>query len=545
MLSVNNLSKSFDFEPILTGISFSVNNGDRLGLVGPNGSGKTTLLRILTGEETHDSGSFSFTPSDLRIGYLPQGFSPPANETISSFLARLDSNLDVLTQHLEKLAAEMSRDPNNSDLHDQYDVLLRQMELAAQSSRHMPAILAGLGLDQFSPATPVAILSGGQKTRLSLASVLLSDPHLLLLDEPTNHLDLEMLAWLEDWLNNYSGAALVISHDRIFLDRTTTTILEIDGKTHRLRSFEGNYTAYLEQKTIDRQRAWQEYQDQQVEISRLRAAASRVRGEATFHRGGKADSGDKFAQGFFSDQSQGTVRRAKNIEARVERLLTTERVDKSKDPWEMKIEFADLPETSRDVVVLEHLSIGYGNHALLEDLNTTLCFGWRVALIGANGSGKTTLLRTIAGTLPVLAGRVRLGSNVKIGYMTQEQEDLPAHLNVLDSILEIASCNQTEARSFLSKFLFKGDDVFIPLRLLSYGERARLSLARLVTTGCNLLMLDEPINHLDIPARTRFEQALSGFDGTVLAVVHDRYFIEGFATHIWKVSGNKILSCEK
>jgi ATP-binding cassette subfamily F protein 3 len=351
-----------------------------------------------------------------------------------------------------------------------------------------------------------------------------------------------MLVWLEEWLTGYPGAALVVSHDRTFLDHTATSILEIDPRTHKSRLYAGNYSDYLEQRTAEYDRRWQEYSDQQEEISRLRAAARHVRGLANFRRGGKADTGDKFARGFFANRGLATVKRAKQIEKRVDRLFNQDRVEKPKAAWEMKIEFEGIPEGGRDVVALEHLTIGYGELVLLEDLNLVLRYGQRMALIGPNGSGKTTLLKTILGIIPFISGRLRVGTNVSFGYLAQEQENLDAALNSLQTVQQLISQSETEARSFLSKFLFKGDDVFIPVGSLSYGERSRLSLARLVAMGCNLLLLDEPINHLDIPARSRFEQALKAFEGTVLAVVHDRYFIQGFATHIWEVSEKNLVS---
>jgi len=541
MLTIQNLSKSFGVELVLSQIGFSLNVGERLALVGPNGCGKSTLIRIVMGLEKADSGSARLDVADLRVGYLPQGFNFDYDETVESFINRMEGDLPGLSERLETLAMALGDDPDQPDVLDEYDGILTRMQLVSETAGRGPGVLAALGLGDVPPETPAVILSGGQKTRLALAGALLSTPQLLILDEPTNHLDIAMLEWLEEWLKNFPGAVLLVSHDRAFLDGVATRIFEIDGFSHRGKMFDGNYQAYLEQKQAERDRHWQAYGDQLDEIGRLRQAAAHLRGIAQFRKGGKADGGDKFAKGFFANRSLETVGRAKQIERKIERLLTDDKIEKPKRVWEMKIEWNGTGETGRDVVVCEDLAVGYAGQALLTGLQLVLRYAQRVALIGANGSGKTTLLRTIAGLLPPVRGRVRLGSGVRPGYMAQEQQELTPGLNALETVRQYASFNETAEREFLSKFLFKQDDVFTPVGKLSFGERARLALACLAAQGCNLLLLDEPINHLDLSARSRFEQALKGFEGTILAVVHDRYFIQGFATAIWAVEDDQVV----
>jgi ATP-binding cassette subfamily F protein 3 len=549
MLSIHHISKSYGIETILDDITFQLSPGERLGLVGSNGSGKTTLLRIIMGEEKPDAGIVQVSPPGLRIGYLPQGFSPDPDDTLGGFLAPVHASTEQLSEEVERAAIALSRAPDHEKLQQEYDHLISRLQLSAQNEGRFAQVLAGLGLSEFSLDTPVAFLSGGQKTRLCLARVLLSDPQLLILDEPTNHLDIAMLEWLESWLmetigsrggNADKSAALIVSHDRAFLDNVATGILELDASTRTIRSYPGNYTAFLEQKIEERERQWQEYTDQQEEIAHLRTSAQRMLQIAQFHKGSKGDSGDKFAKGFFGNRARGTVRRAKQLEKRLEQLMTEDRIEKPHQSWQMKLDFGEPIQSGKDVISLEDLAIGYGDLVLLEGLNQHVRYGARVALIGENGTGKTTLLRTISGVLPALKGQVRLGANIRIGYMTQEQEDLDLALNAFETILHQAPFSETETRTFLHQFLFSGDDVFTPVSKLSYGERARLSLAQLVLRGCNLLLLDEPINHLDIPSRARFEQALASFEGTVLAVVHDRYFIEGFASEIWQFQGKSL-----
>jgi len=536
MLSANQIHKSYGDNIILENVAFSLNPDDRAGLIGPNGCGKTTLLRILAGIERPDSGTVR-KPNNERVGYLPQGLELPEGETVGGFLNRTQGGLSEIADDVERLAAQLAVTPEDHAILAAYDETLAR--LASVSQNGGPGITAGalaaLGLDQFSADMRVSNLSGGQKTRLALGGVLLSHPQLLLLDEPTNHLDLPMLQWLEEWLTAFRGGALIVSHDRAFLDRAVNRILELDPYSHGLREYTGNYSAYWEAKMAERERQWQSYTDQRQEIAELTSAARHLRGLARFRKGGKADTKDGFASGFFAGRSAGTLQRAKNTERRIEKILNEDRIDKPRQDWQMKLEFDPAETGGNDVLSLEDLAIGYGENILLRNINLHIWRGARVVLTGPNGSGKTTLLRTIGGMIPPLAGRVRLGAGVGVGFMAQEQETLDPHKNSLEIVQAEIAADETAARRFLHYFLFSGDDVFVPAGSLSYGERARLLLALLVARGCNFLLLDEPVNHLDIPSRSRFEQALAAFEGTVLVIVHDRYFIERMASEVWSV----------
>lgn len=541
MLAVSNLSKSYGFKPILSNVSFTVKSGERLGLVGPNGCGKTTLLRILSGLESPDYGSIRFTPARPCLGYLPQGLFAEEKETIGDYLNRFQNDVDQLSIRLAEISDWMIIHPDLPGLQDEYDRILQKMSIPGISQEEKSTILHQLELDHFAENTPITFLSGGQKTRLALAGILLSNPQFLFLDEPTNHLDIEMLEWLEKWLAHSTFPMIVASHDRAFLDHVTTGILELDPASHQIHAYPGNYTSYQNQKASEKKRQMDAYQEQQEEIQKLRESAAHLRGIARFRKGGKGDSGDKFARGFFANRTKGTVGRAKQIEKKIEQILTTEKVEKPGGTWQLKVEFTNASSGSRDALRLENLSIGYNpEHPLATEINQTICYGQKIALIGKNGSGKSTLLKTIVGQVHPLSGEIAIGVNIRIGYMDQEQKDLPTHSTPLKVVSEYFSASETDTRAFLSKFLFFGDHVFTPVADLSFGERARLSLAILVAKGCNLLLLDEPINHLDIPSRIRFEEALNQYNGTLLAVVHDRYFIQKTATTVWKLENLRL-----
>ncbi len=531
MLVVHHLSKSYGITPVLSNISFTINPGEKIALVGPNGCGKTTLLRILAGQEHADSGSHQYNPPDLSVGYLPQGSSFNADDTFADYIRRAEGDLPGLSLQLEELAGQLMRSPQNASHQRQYDAVLSQIEERSSAAASAPAVLASLGLEHLPGDLPLSALSGGQKTRLGLAGILLTNPRLLLLDEPTNHLDFEMLDWLENWLLHSRCAVLVVSHDRAFLDHVAQSILELDATTHTLKAYTGNYSDYLDQKENERNKQWAEYRDQEMEIRRMKQDIARTKQQSL-----KVELSTTPRQPGIRRIAKKVAKKALSREKKLDRYIESdERVDKPHDSWQMKMDFASAPESGRDVLILENLSIGYAQTVILSNLNAVLRYGERAALVGPNGCGKTTLLRTAAGSLPVLSGRCRLGANVIPGYITQEQEELDSRFNALTTFQRSTSLNETDSRAFLHKYLFSSDDVFTPVGSLSFGQRARLALACLVAQGCNFLLLDEPLNHLDLSSRAQFEQALTDFEGTILTVVHDRYFIQRYATSLWQI----------
>ncbi len=539
MLQVSDLCKTYGDNPVLSKISFTVQRGERCALVGPNGAGKSTLLRILAGQETADAGSVRFDVPRSRVGYLPQALAPEGATTVREALSGPEFlTVQRLVERVEALAHALASaaDEERARLERDY---ARALERLSQPGASLPdhlveQVLAGLSLDHVEPATPVVQLSGGQKTRLGLARLLLQNPEVLLLDEPTNHLDIVALEWLEGYLRGYQGAMLVASHDRTFLDRVATQVLALDAKTHTMAIYPGNYSAYAQAVATAEDKHRRAYVEQQERIARLEAAANEARNKARriehetihFHYRKKAK---KVAR-------EGVVR-AK----RVQRLLDSEDyIAKPEQTYQVKLEFLTTPPSGQDVLVLENLGKRFGDHTLYWGVDLILRRGERIALLGANGTGKTTLLRLVTGEEVPTDGSLRIGANVRVGYLAQEQDNLDGSLTPLEYIRRVAPLSETDARTLLHYYLFAGEDVFVPIASLSFGERTRLALGALVLQGCNLLLLDEPINHLDMPSRERFESALAGYEGTVLAVVHDRYFVERFATGVWLVDRGTI-----
>ncbi len=534
MLTAHQLSKAFNTTVLFQKCTFSINPGDRVGLVGCNGSGKTTLLRILAGEETPSSGSVSRDPR-LRIGYLRQGYVFDPNLTLRQILAQSLGSVEALEAELAEVSRLLTHNLNDRTLQDRYDTILHRIQAADEGRVY--AILKGLGLLNLPQNQNAAVLSGGQKTRLGLALVLLEDPQLLLLDEPTNHLDIAMLEWLEEWLAGLKAGVLIVSHDRTFLDRAVNRILELDAASLKLKEYAGNYSQYLLQRQAERDAQWAEYQDQEAYIRQMKQDIS-----ATFAQAARTENRTNNDQ--LRRYAKKVARKAVSRRHRLQQYLDSdERIEKPAPERKMRFAFGRPEYCSRYILTMENGWVGYSQERiLLSGVNLMVRPGRRIAITGENGGGKTTLLRTLAGQIPLLSGRLQLGSGIQVGFMQQEQTEINLSKTGVDLLLPYFP-DETEVRSFLSAFLILEDEPVKPLSLLSFGQRARLMLAQLIAGGCNLLLLDEPINHLDIPSRLQFEQALAQFKGTVLTVVHDRCFIERFAEEIWQVNQGKV-RCE-
>ena len=538
LLQAFDLAKRYGDVLLFEGVQLILNAGDRVGLVGPNGCGKTTLLRVLSGRESADAGSVRRAPPHARVGYLPQVTTfGPGDRVRDALVERHAPNPDALAARVEELAAQMAS-AEGAELQRVQHAYAEALEALAQAEElpehQMEQVLAGLDLGHLDPEAPIDRLSGGEQTRLGLARLLLQRPDVLLLDEPTNHLDIDGLEWLERYLQAHRGAALVVSHDRTFLDRTVTRILEMSPETRAVREYAGDYTAYTEQKARERAAHEQAYREQQERIAQLESAVRGLEGQArsieseTIHY-------------HYRKIAKKVARQAVVRRRRIERMLSDEeRVEKPRQSWKMKLEFVETPPSGQEVLRLDGIAKGYGGRTLFAGVNLLLRRGERVALVGPNGCGKTTLLRLITGEEAPSAGSVTLGAGVRWGYLAQGHDTLDPRLTPYETVRRSAPLDETDARRFLHLFLFAGDEVFLPVGNLSSGERARLALATLVLQGCNLLILDEPTNHLDIPSRERFEEALDGFEGTVLAVSHDRAFIASQADGLWAVEDGNI-----
>jgi ATP-binding cassette subfamily F protein 3 len=502
------IAKSYGPQDVFWDVSCSVAAGDRIALVGRNGTGKTTLLRILAGLEPPSSGRVHRARS-LRIGYLPQGASLEGEGTLWQEMLHAFASLRALEARLHELEAAMA-DPQQAEAAlEAYAPLRERFELLGGYTYQdqIKNVLMGLGFPPEEHDMPVSHLSGGQKTRAYLARLLLESPDLLLLDEPTNHLDLQAIEWLEGHLNGWQGSVILVAHDRYFMDRVVHKVWEL--AFGHLEIFGGNYSHYVQQRAERYDRLVKEYRAQQEFVAK----------EEDYIR--------RYMAGQRSRQAKGRLKR-------LERFKEDKMLDRPRQERMMSLRFQAPLRSGDKVIWSQDLVVGYEpDDPLFICPDLDLRRGECVALLGPNGSGKTTFLRTLLGGLEPLGGYVRLGASLKIGYFAQVHSDLVPDRTVLDSILEIKNLPLGEARSFLARFLFTGEDVFKRIAELSGGERSRVALARLVLERANFLLLDEPTNHLDIPSQEILEEVLDDFAGTIVLVTHDRYLVDRLATQLW------------
>ena len=524
MLTVSNLFLSRGPQNLLRELSFTVNAGSRAALIGPNGSGKSTLLEAIQGRHPASAGSVSWTPANLTVGYLDQGGVASSAASTGALLGAAAS----LERQVADTAARLAEAPGDAAAEAAYGAALDRLVAADSWS---PDALRRWGLDGLDPETPVERLSGGQRLKLRLCRELARAPDFLILDEPTNHLDDAALDVLADTLLEFRGGVLFVSHDRAFLDRVATEILAVDARRATVARYAGNYSAYAEQRAAELARQRSRYVHEQAEIRRMRQDIARTREQARSVERSTTPRAPNVRR-----LAKKVARKARARETRLRRFETApERAERPGTSWSMKVEFGGAAGSDR-VLELNDASLGYAPGApLLDGVSVDLGGRERVALLGANGSGKTTLLRTLAGALPPLAGAVRRSPSAQVGYLAQEQELLDPAATAVTTIDAAGPAAETEVRSFLHLFLFSGDDALRPIAELSYGERARLSLALLVARGATVLLLDEPLNHLDIDSRERFETALDQFAGAVVVVSHDRYFVDRYAATRWQI----------
>ncbi|NIE94821.1 ABC-F family ATP-binding cassette domain-containing protein [Bacillus sp. Ab-1751] len=516
LLQVNALSKLYGAETILANIKLEVQTKDRIALVGRNGAGKSTLLKIIAGELSHDGGEI-IKPKDVSIGYLAQNTGLETSLTIWDEMLTVFTHLQQMETKIRRLEQEMGKEENFSN-EATYERLLAdydQLQLnykdqgGYQYEADIRSILSGLGFPVETHQTTISTLSGGQKTRLALGKLLLTKPDLLILDEPTNHLDIETLTWLEQYLQGYPGAILIVSHDRYFLDKLVTQVYEISNKESR--RFVGNYSKYLDLKSALYEQEMKRYEKQQDEIAKL----------------------EDFVQKNIARAS--TTKRAQSRRKQLDRmeLLTRPLGDSKSASFHFDIE----KQSGNDVLQVNDATIGYDENPIIEHVTMRLTRGDSVALVGPNGIGKSTLLKSIVNKLPLLNGDVSFGSNVSVGYYDQEQANLTSSKRVLNELWdEYPLQPEKEIRTILGNFLFTGDDVLKPVSSLSGGQKARLALAKLMMQKSNLLILDEPTNHLDLNSKEILENALIDYPGTLLFVSHDRYFINRVTTTVVELS---------
>ena len=520
ILSCQNISKAFVENQVLKNVSFHIEDHEKAAIVGINGAGKTTLLRIIVGEMTPDDGQVVLA-KDKTLGYLAQNSTVDTSHTIYEELLSVKADLLRLEEKIRECENNMKHAEGDAleDLMKQYTSLTHAFETGGGYlyRSELVGVLKGLGFTEDEFSKPVATLSGGQKTRVALGRLLLQNPDLIILDEPTNHLDMNSIAWLETYLLNYKGAVLIVSHDRYFLDRIAGKVIEIDQS--KATTFMGNYSDYAVKKEQLRVAAWNAYMNQQREIKHQEEVIEKLK---SFNR-------------------EKSIKRAESREKMLDKIEVIEKPSEVRT--DMKLTLTPRILSGNDVLTVEHLSKSFDSHKLFADVNFEIKRGEHVAIIGDNGSGKTTLLKILNGLVPADQGTFRLGSNVEIGYYDQEHHVLHSEKTLFEEISDdYPYLNNTQIRNVLAAFLFTGEDVFKRISDLSGGERGRVSLAKLVLSNANFLILDEPTNHLDIMSKEILEDALNGYEGTILYVSHDRYFINRTAHRILDLTEGQFVS---
>lgn len=505
---------------VLKNVSFHIEDHEKAAIVGINGAGKTTLLRIIVGEMTPDDGQVVLA-KDKTLGYLAQNSTVDTSHTIYEELLSVKADLLRLEEKIRECENNMKHADGDAleDLMKQYASLTHAFETGGGYlyRSELVGVLKGLGFTEDEFSKPVATLSGGQKTRVALGRLLLQNPDLIILDEPTNHLDMNSIAWLETYLLNYKGAVLIVSHDRYFLDRIAGKVIEIDQS--KATTFMGNYSDYAVKKEQLRVAAWNAYMNQQRDIKHQEEVIEKLK---SFNR-------------------EKSIKRAESREKMLDKIEVIEKPSEVRT--DMKLTLTPRILSGNDVLTVEHLSKSFDSHKLFTDVNFEIKRGEHVAIIGDNGSGKTTLLKILNGLVPANQGTFRLGSNVEIGYYDQEHHVLHSEKTLFEEISDdYPYLNNTQIRNVLAAFLFTGEDVFKRISDLSGGERGRVSLAKLVLSNANFLILDEPTNHLDIMSKEILEDALNGYEGTILYVSHDRYFINRTAHRILDLTEGQFVS---
>ena len=510
LLQTNDVTRRFGADVLFHNMNLQIQEHGRTALVGRNGAGKTTFLKMIAGITEPDEGTIT-KAKDLTIGYLAQDQGLDSQNSIWSELDTVFTPLHKMEKQIHDLEQQLGELDSSSEHYQQilasYDTLQTSFKKQGgyEYASRMRGILHGFGFDEDTYDTPINSLSGGQKTKLALAKILLQAPGLLILDEPTNHLDMNILAWLEDYLKSYQGALLIVSHDRYFLDRVVNDVYDLDNKT--LTHYTGNYTQFVQHKQERLQAEWKHYDQQQKKIAKLEDFVNRniVRASTT-----------------------------KRAQARRKQLEKMERLDRPEtDDKSIHFHFHADKASGNEVLDVEQAKVGYHEQVLAGPLSFTVRKPQRIGIVGPNGIGKSTLLKSILHKIPLISGTIKMGANLEIGYYDQEQQQLHPHKTVLEEVWDDhPEVPEKDIRSLLGSFLFVGDDVYKVVHELSGGEKARLELTKLSFKSINFLILDEPTNHLDIDSREVLESAINEFDGTVLFISHDRYFINQVATDI-------------